>query len=197
MPFLGASMTAEAIATLIGVVVALFSVAVTVYIFSKQQRQLLRVEKQQTYQRLELASNELFRFAADNAGALARFHTLEEDPSIPVTDVEKAVADNHIYQTLNLFEMAARLREAKFFEDELFGSWVIWYHAMLESWYFRKTWKDVRVNYTSEIRRVFDKPIKQFDSKVDVAKRKKEFFAHVAKELKCPSVSAWLDDLDR
>lgn len=197
MSFLGSSMNAEAVATSVGVVVALLSVAISVYIFSVQQRRLLSVEKQQTYQRLELASNELFRFAADNAGVLARFHTLEEDPSIGVTDVERVIADNHIYQTLNLFEMAARFRQAKLFEDEIFGSWVIWYYSMLESWYFRQTWDDVRANYTSEIRRIFDRPIKNFDPRAGVAERKSEFFAHVAKELKCPRVRAWLDDLAR
>jgi hypothetical protein len=176
-------MNAEAIAALIGVLVALV-------IFFRQQQQLLSVQRQQTYQRLELASNELFRFAADNAGVLARY--VKEEPSGDLTDLEKAIADNHIYQTLNLFEMAARLRRAKFFEDEIFGSWVIWYYEMLGSWYFRRKWPEIRPNYTSEMRLVFDEPIRKFDPNASDAERKQQFFAHVARVLKCPLVRDWL-----
>jgi hypothetical protein len=183
MSLLGLPMNAEAIAALVGVAVALF-------IFWRQQQQLVSVEKQQTYQRLELASNELFRFAAGNAAVLARY--MKEEPSADLTDTEKTIADNHIYQTLNLFEMAARLRRAKFFEDEIFGSWVIWYYEMLESWYFRHKWPEIRPNYTSEMRLVFDEPIRKFDPNASDAERKQQFFAHVAKVLKCPLVRNWL-----
>jgi hypothetical protein len=183
MSLLGLSLNAEAIAGLIGALVALI-------IFFRQQRRLLDVEKQQTYQRLELASNELFRFAADNAAVLTRY--MKEESSADLTDIEKTVADNHINQTLNLFEMAARLRRAKFFEDEIFGSWVIWYYEMLGSWYFRHKWPEIRPNYTSEMRLVFDEPIRNFDPNASDAERKQQFFAHVAKVLKCPIVRSWL-----
>jgi hypothetical protein len=178
-------MNAEALAALVGVAVALF-------IFWRQQQQLVSVEKQQTYQRLELASNELFRFAADNAAVLVR--SMKSGPPVDLTDIEKAVADNHIYQTLNLFEMAARLRRANFFEDEIFGSWVIWYYELLESWYFRSRWKEIRPNYTKEMRLVFDVPVDKFDTAASDAQRKQDFFAHVAKVLNCPTVRNWLQE---
>jgi hypothetical protein len=183
------------IAAILGLIVTTLGLMITLIIFLIQQRQLVKVQKRDTYQRLELASNEVFRFAADNAAVLARYDGMKPDPSIDFekTVVENAIADSYIYQTLNLFEMAARFRKDKFFDDEIFGSWVIWYYAVLGSWYFRRTWEETKHNYTSEMRRVFDRPAKQFDQEPDDAKRKRNFFAHVARELNCPLVRTWLD----
>src|SRR5262245_17428377 len=174
--------------------VALLGFFLAVISFLFQQRRLEKVQKQETYQRLELASNEVFRFSATNAKVLHRYIPTEKDPSHRLDDAEDMVADNYIYQTLNLFEMAARLRQANFFEDEVFGSWVIWYYDLLESWYFRETWSRIRPNYTMEMRLVFDKPVDNFKSQPDADRRKKQFFAHVANVLNCPRVNNWLDE---
>jgi hypothetical protein len=164
------------------IAVASFLFAVVSFIF--QQSRLVELQKQQTYQRLELASNELFRFSASNATVLVRYQAMEKEPAGALTDVEKVVADNHIYQTLNLFEMAARFHRKRFFEDEVFGSWVMWYYEMLRSWYFRETWIEIRPNYTSEMRLVFDKAVEDFNPGTDEDVRRKQFFAHVAKVLR-------------
>jgi hypothetical protein len=155
---------------------------------------LVEVQKQQTYQRLELASNELFRFSASNAAVLARYQAIEKEPAGTMTDVEMVIANNHIYQTLNLFEMAARFHRKRVFEDEVFGSWVMWYYEMLCSWYFRETWKEIRPNYTSEMRLVFDKAVEDFDPQADNSARRKQFFTHVANVLHCRHVKNWLLD---
>lgn len=176
-------------------IIALLGILITLGIFLFQQFRLVKVQKQQTYQRLELASNELFRFGASHAGVLVRYQALEKDTSIVLTETERVVADSHIFQTLNLFEMAARLRRGNFFEDEVFGSWVVWYYDLLQSWYFRETWRTIRPNYTTEMRLVFDKPVESFDPQADNHVRKKQFFAHVAKVLHCPHAKNWLDDM--
>jgi hypothetical protein len=178
----------------LGVIISFLGLLVTLFIFVKQQWRLERVQKQETYQRLELASNELFRFTANNAAVLCGYVSMEKDPAFQLTETGSMVADNHIFQTLNLFEMAARLRQANFFEDEVFGSWVIWYYDLLGSWYFREAWSKIRPNYTLEMRRVFDKPVMEFDPQGDDGQRRRQFFAHVAKELNCPRVKNWLDE---
>jgi hypothetical protein len=177
-----------------GVIISFLGLLVTLIIFVKQQRRLERVQKLETYQRLELASNELFRFTANNADVLCGYVAMEKDPALQVTETGRMVADNHIFQTLNLFEMAARLRQANFFEDAVFGSWVIWYYDLLGSWYFREAWRRIRPNYTLEMRRVFDKPVRDFDPRADESQRQRQFFTHVAKELNCPRVKTWLDE---
>jgi hypothetical protein len=80
--------------------------------------------------------------------------------------------------------MAARFHRKRFFEDEVFGSWVMWYYEMLRSWYFRETWMEIRPNYTSEMRLVFDKAVEDFDPRTDEDVRRKQFFAHVANVLR-------------
>jgi hypothetical protein len=184
----------QGIVSSLGVIVSFLGLAVTLLIFVKQQRRLEMVQKQETYQRLELASNELFRFTASNAAVLAGFGCMEKDPAREVSEIDCMMADNHLFQTLNLFEMAARLRHANVFEDEVFGSWVIWYYDLLGSWYFRQSWPDIRPNYTAEIRRVFDQPVRDFDPRLDDDQRRRQFFTHVAKELNCPRVKTWLDE---
>lgn len=173
-------------------VVGFFSFLLTLFIFIWQQVRLIRVQKQQTYQRLELASNELFRFLATHAAVLVGYTAKVRDPSLVVTDKDRMIADSGIYQTVNLFEMAARLRRQNFFEDEVFGSWVIWYHELLTSWYFRSCWQEIRLNYTKEMRLVFDEPVARFDPAADDVESKQQFFAHVAKQLKSPVVKRWL-----
>jgi hypothetical protein len=174
---------AQGFITALGLIVSLF------FTF-RQQRRLVRVEQQQTYQRLELASNEVFRFTAANAETLVAYQAPQPDPSIDFDRAvaQNTVADNHIYQTLNLFEMAARLRKEKFFEDEIFASWVIWYYELLQSWYFRYKWPEMALNYTREMRLVFDEPVRKFDLGADEAQRLQEFYAHVARVLNCPDV---------
>ncbi len=172
----------------LGVLSFLFGVGT----YIRQQRRLIAVQKQQTYQRLELASNDLFRFTATNAETLVKFQDPVKDPSYNPSAKDMMIADNHIYQTLNLFEMAARLRQANFFDDEVFGSWVIWYYETLSSWYFRIKWNDFRHNYTNEMRLVFSEPVENFERQADDTVRKEQFFAHVAKKLKCPQVREWL-----
>jgi hypothetical protein len=178
-------MSVQDIISLVGHFIASIGLVITLVLFAVQQGRVVKVQRQQTYQRLELASNELFRFTADNAGVLVHYQAPEQNPSIDFEKsiVENTVADNHIYQTLNLFEMAARLRHAKFFEDEIFGSWVIWYYEMLTSWYFRHKWLEIRPNYTKELRQIFDQPVDSFDPQAGDAERQKQFFAHVNKVL--------------
>ena len=96
----------------LGVVASFLGLIVTLCVFAIQQRRLEKVRKQEIYQRLELASNDLFRFTAGNAPVLAAYGSMEKDPGFEPTAADSMVADNHIFQTLNLFEMAARLRHA-------------------------------------------------------------------------------------
>jgi hypothetical protein len=187
MPFVDA--VAGLFAKTQGFITALGLIVTLVFTW-RQQRRLVRVEQQQTYQRLELASNEVFRFTAANAQTLIAYQAQQPDPSIDFQSAvaQNIVADNHIYQTLNLFEMAARLRREEFFEDEIFASWVIWYYELLQSWYFRYKWPEIALNYTREMRLVFNEPVRKFDPRTDEAQRMQEFYAHVARVLECPAV---------
>ena len=187
----------EVVLGVLGFLLGVLSFLFGVWTYRRQQRRLIEVQKQQTYQRLELASNDHFRFTASKAETLVNFQDPVKEPSYNPSAKDMMIADNHIYQTLNLFEMAARLRQANFFDDEVFGSWVIWYYETLSSWYFRIKWKkDFRHNYTNEMWLVFNEPVENFERQPDDTVRKEQFFAHVAKKLKCPQVREWLTRRD-
>jgi hypothetical protein len=157
-----------------------------------QQARLIRSQQRETYMRLELASIEVFRFEAANAAILGYYQGLV-DPGGQRTEVADTVALNHYYQTLNLFEIIVRLTRAKEVDHEIFGSWVIWQHDLLCQWYFRDCWPQLRQNYTSELRAIFDRPVGQFDPGQDGEVRKMEFFHHVAATTNIPTVKKWLD----
>ena len=105
------------------------------------------------------------------------------------------VADNFFLQQLNLFEIAARFRREKAFAEAIFGSWVIWFHDVHNSWWFRARWnEDYRDNYTKDLREIFDDPVKNYDPAAAPIQRKRAFFAHASKVFNCPVILKWLDN---
>jgi len=151
--------------------VAVWALVVTLVITILSARKANRVEREENYIQLELASNELFRFEADHAAQLEPFQ-------------------------LNLFEIAVRLREQDRFGKIAFGTWVVWFYDTLNEWFFREEWPTLRENYTVELRGIFDEMLEQFDTSEDPEIRKDKFFAHVATKLDCSIVRAWRNDLN-
>lgn len=172
--------------------IALLGVLATLTIFALQNRRANRLERQENYMRLELASNDLFRFEADNAATLAPFGEPVK-PQGPVDPAAARFARAFHFMTLNLFEISVRLRKTKTIAPEVFGSWVAWYYDTLTSWFFRDEWPDLRRNYTQEIRAAFDPFVAGFDPAEDDDARRKRFFVHVGKVMNCAIIKEWLD----
>jgi hypothetical protein len=168
------------------------SVLVAVAALIWQQRRVIRSQRQEVYMRLEIASNEIFRFEAQYGRVLGPYQQLMK-PEFARTDEGDAVAINYCFQVLNLFEIIVRLFRAGEVERDVAGSWVAWQYEMLEQWYFRELWGDMRHNYTAELRAIFDQPIRVFDPEQDDDRRKHVFFRHVATALKAPAIAKWLD----
>src|SRR5215475_6725226 len=101
--------------------IALLSVAATLLIFISQSRRAARVEQQENYLRLELASNDLFRFEADNATALEPYNDLTR-PAGPDDPAAARFARSFYFMTLNLFEISVRMRRDRTIAPEVFGS---------------------------------------------------------------------------
>lgn len=175
-------------------VLTLFGLLLTLGIFVWQSWRNARLERQENYVRLELASNELFRFEADKAAVLAHFDDLVP-PAAPLDAAADRVARCFYFMTLNLFEVSIRLRSnhARTVAPEIFGSWVAWFYDTLTSWYFRQEWPDLRRNYTRELRLVFDPFVEKFDPAEDDEARRRRFFVHVGDKLHCKVIERWLD----
>ncbi|WP_417319085.1 GNAT family N-acetyltransferase [Emcibacter sp.] len=174
-------------------VVAAIAIVATLATFAYQMSQSRKLKRQEVYQELELASNEIFRYEAQYAAILQHILCAERTDRI-YTGEEKGVADNLIFQTLNLFEIATNFRDQGIFDAKVYASWVIWQYDTLDSWYFRENWPNYRTNYTRELRKIFDEPVRKYKSFADEEARQNDFFEHVAKVLNCEEIQQVLED---
>jgi hypothetical protein len=184
------TVSAGDIATLAGILIAVVTFAI-------QNRRELAVQKIELYHRLETGSIELFKFEAAHGAILAPFLESTRNPAGASPGEDDLRIKRKFYeQTMNLFEMAARFRKKNIIEPEVYGSWVIWYYDTLNQWGFREEWPDLRQNYTSEPRAIFDRFVAEYDANENDTARKRRFFKHVADITSCPVIRRWLDDLD-
>lgn len=173
-------------------ILALLGIMATLAFNAYRQAQATRVERQENYLRLELASIELFRFEAQYAEELDPY-IRSVDPKAARSPKLDRIADNFYLQQLNLFEIAARMRADGTLNKHVFGSWVVWFHDAHTSWWFRERWMaDYRTNYTTDLKRVFDKPVQEYDASADDVSRRRAFFEGVAKVFKCPIILKWV-----
>ena len=105
-----------------------------------------RLAQHEVYQRLELASIELFRFEMAHSDKTWRLYN--ENYTIADEQAEREIT-NHVTQLLNLFEMSLELHRNKFFSHEIFCTWLKWIFETAEYSTFRHLWeKDLRNHYT-------------------------------------------------
>lgn len=184
----GEFLEAANVLALVGIVIALVGNLM-------QQARATRVELQENYLKLELASVDIFRFEAEKAGILGPYMDAN-DRGIARTAENDRIADNFYLQQLNLFEIAARFRRNGTLDKQVFGSWVMWFYDVHDSWWFRKRWREsFRDNYTADLKAVFDAPVGRYDPAQTEDDRKRAFFRHVASKgvFDCPIIMKWLD----
>lgn len=132
----------------------------------KLQRDQLENQKIEIYQRLEEQSKSVFQFEAEHRQTVAlcksnlapqRLEGMSGTPASPLSDDDAQLIARKFYEiTCNLFEVAARLRRKDVVDHEVFASWVAWFFDTAIEWGFRAIWHDLRSNYTSDLRDVFD-----------------------------------------
>lgn len=154
-----------------------------------------RTANWENYQRLELASIDLFRFEADH---LEIVRALWEDRAAqPARDTaEWTVFMNYVCQHLNLFEMALRFRREKIVPPEVFGSWVIWFLTLARAPGFRLVWEDLKCDYTRELREIFNEAMIIVDEMGDEDAVRRHFFAFVGETIGCDVIRQWQSHLE-
>lgn len=125
-------------------VIGLVGLALTAAIFLHQQRRANRVARQETYVRLELASNDVFRFEAGNA----RVVELSFKTPSKLTAEEERIATSYYTQILNLFELATTLRANGTLPVEVYNSWLAWKYELAESRWMQREWPELSNHYT-------------------------------------------------
>lgn len=207
-----------------GDLLTLVSVLSAVLFFAIQQRRAVKNQRHEIYQRLELASNDLFSFDAKHADVLEKFldrmpqrdkfgkifEHFDEiqagadreaiDPTLR-GEYEKLKRDMYITRkyyekTINLFEMATHFRHDKIIERSVYASWVIWFFDICMQWAFRSMWPDLKKNYSKQLRAIFEYPLAHFDFEHDdVVNLEKKFFEHVGSLMSCKEIIKWLEDV--
>ena len=137
------------IGTLAEIGVLIGSVWAVLYGVSVQKRRDREVARREIYQRLELASIDLFRFEADHIDLIRPLYSGEPPPSDPAAF---HAYRNYVCQILNLFEMASELYCSDVLDDEVFTSWVAWFRELGLAPGFRPLWEGgLHENYTGTL----------------------------------------------
>lgn len=149
--------------------------------------------KREIYQRLELASNDIFRFEAEHLDLLECLYSAENFCDKNSQTYRGLIA--YVTQVLNLFEIAIRFRKQKVMPPDVFGSWVIWFYDLCSADNFPSVWEDLRFNYLPELREIMDTCIsiiaqQKMEGTPDVAR--KRFFDFMATRFEDEIIKSWL-----
>jgi len=119
-----------------------------------EKRRDRAIAKREIYQRLELASIDLFRFEADHLDLIRPLYTGEDAASDPAMF---HAYQNYVCQILNLFEMSVELFCEGVIEEQVFRSWIAWFRETGQAPGFASLWNGgLRDNYTGRLARIMD-----------------------------------------
>jgi len=168
-----------AIVTAIGVIVAAVGVIVAIVTFIIRDTHTRRIRKSEAYQRLELASIDLFKFEVRHSDIAWRLYDENFDIT-KATKQEKREVLNHVTQLLNLFELSIELHSRKIFEHKILATWLAWFFETAKFKTFRDMWgdkaskneEDLCKHYTGDLGELVELAIKIIDD-VKIAKEDK------------------------
>lgn len=134
-----------------------FFAVITIFIL--QNRLHNRASKREIYQRLELASIDLFRFEIENSELTWRLYNEDyEIPSEATREYREMI--NHVTQIVNLFEMIVKFRNEKIVNNKIFTSWIAWFWEMTQLKNFVKIWNEINLHYIDELKFIIETGIK-------------------------------------
>lgn len=173
---------------LLGITVGILTYLITHF---KEARRERRQANREVYQRLELASLELWRH--ESKDEMTRLFW--EGSKLPVSKFDRMRLENAACQYLNLFEMAVQFRTDGVMPKQVFGSWVAWMLEFGQAKLLPEVWESIRLNYTVSIREIifYSMQLHQDDNLCETEKRNC-FFSHVADLFKCEIVRNWCKD---
>lgn len=182
-------MSWEAVATFLSCIITFVSVILVLLSYWTTSIESNRMAQREIYQKLELASIDLFRMEC-HLPELASLLWDENGKSLDeFTFNELYTVKSYIYQMLNLFEMACRFRRMCTMEPEVFGSWVIWMYELANNEKFQKLWLEMKSNYVGLLQEIFDEGIILCHS--DSQESKTAFFRLVGEKFKCAIITGW------
>jgi hypothetical protein len=156
-----------------------------------------RVERSAVYLQLETYSSTVFQYEADHATEMAPFRLVDKPTKIAKREYGEKVTKQLYLQSLNLFEVASNFRQNGVVDHETYASWIAWFEELVNDWYFREIWTEMRGNYTGVVRSIFDAGCLIYESEaIPAAKRQAAFYRAVAQTIEpggCKFVMSWLE----
>lgn len=181
----------QAVIALFGITVGIVTYVIT---HRKEANRERRQANREVYQRLELASIDLWR----NEGKDEMIRLLWDGGKIPVQYFERLRLENAACQYLNLFEMAVQFRKDGVIPREVFGSWVIWMFEFGEAKLLPQLWDNIELNYTPALRKVISYSIEVWqDDDLEYEEKRDRFFNHVADHFGCEIIRDWCLETDQ
>ena len=174
-------------------IISLF-IALATFIIARaiEKKRDRRIANRDTYQKLELASIDLFRFEATNLDLIRP--VWEKDEPIPAQGTaEFKATSNYVCQMLNLFELAIKFREDKILPPDVFGSWVAWFHDLVTAPGFPVFWEDQKWDYLPQLRNIMNSGLHLIEEEPDEEVMESRFYEYVSHVFKCDVVAGWTD----
>ena len=151
-----------------------------------QGRRELEAAQREIYQRLELASIELFRFEANHIDLIRPLWVAGTKAPVKKSAEEMAY-HNYVCQILNLHEMALRFRVEKIMPDEVFESWIAWFWSLSSAPGFSPIWEDLKEHYIKNLRETFDDGVRIANGPGDDDAKHTEFRRRLKDRLNIPT----------
>lgn len=141
---------------------------------AEQSRKELKEARREIYQRLELASIELFRFEADHIELIRPLWEAAAKLPDQGTAEDEAFC-NYVCQHLNLHEMAIRFRLDNVMEAEVFISWIAWFWKLSTAPRFPQIWTRMKNDYIPVLQDTYNQGVKIASTAGDREAKYKEF----------------------
>jgi len=137
----------------VDVIIPIVSVVVLVVTLFVNNRKDSKIQKAEVYQRLELASIDLFRFEVQHSEKTWRLYNPKFDiinskdytegtDGTDVSSKDKREILNHVTQQVNLFELAIELHDRGIFDHKIFTTWLAWIFETAEFKTFQDMWEN-------------------------------------------------------
>lgn len=147
-------------------------------------------DDQELYQRLELASIELFRFQGEQIELIAPL--VDPLKEIPEEPARRDAFDNYICQHLNLFELAIFYVKKDILNQVIFSSWVAWFFNISQAPGFERAWKeDLRHHYINELGDIFNEGLFLTKLPLTQDERRMAFYVFTGQRLNIDMLRNW------
>lgn len=151
----------EAISSLIGIAVTVLTAMLALVGYFRDKREEREMKRDEIYQNLELASDELFSLEIEQRDIIHKLYADDYDET-SLTPAERFAAGEYFCKILNLMEMATSFRIEGIAHPDIYATWIAWMLELCEMQSFRQIWAEdgLDMHYTDALTSIIGYGIK-------------------------------------